>query len=89
MEHWEYGTLAASFTPAFGGSIEFVTATGERQVDPDGATMPRQMKALDAIAADGWEPVGPPAVILSPDGNSLTNYLLRRLKNPQESQLRW
>lgn len=89
MEQWEFGMLAASFTPGHGGSIEFVTAAGENPVDPDGGTMPRQMKALDALAADGWEPVGPPAVILSPDGNSFTNYLLRRPKNPQQSPLRW
>lgn len=88
MKQWEYGTLTASSTRGGAGSIELVTALSTEPVDSDGATMVRQMRALATVASDGWEPVGPANIVQTQD-STFHNYLLRRQRSPEQSQLRW
>ncbi|MGY2074845.1 hypothetical protein [Blastococcus sp. SYSU DS0828] len=79
MAHYEHGTLLVTITEGRPGKINFLTTGDDETVNPESASLRRQMDALDVLSADGWELLGPPAVTPS-QGGLMKEYLLRRPK---------
>jgi hypothetical protein len=79
MEQWEHGTLVITAGQGRPGCIEFLTASDEETVSHESAALGRQMNALNVLSEDGWELVGPPAIVQASDG-MMKEYLLRRPK---------
>ena len=55
MTHYEHGTLLVSITEGRPGKIDFLTTGDDETVNPESASLRRQMDALDVLSAGGWE----------------------------------
>lgn len=79
MTHYEHGTLLVTITEGRPGKIDFLTTADDETMNPESASLRRQMTALDVLSANSWELLGPPAVTPS-QGGLMKEYLFRRAK---------